>query len=103
VAADDERDLRQRRAYFRREDDDVLRFERVHRGNAYQRWTLTQIVLQRTPEPQVHECDLMPARLERRSDVFHPERLDAEERPETEPLVLGHRTQQQDAHARSVT
>jgi hypothetical protein len=45
----------------------------------------------------------MPACLERRRDVFHAERFDAEERTKSEPLVFRHRPQQYDAHARSVT
>ena len=37
--------------------------------------------------------DAVAARLERRGDVFHAERLDAEERAEAEALVRGHGTQ----------
>ena len=57
-----------------------------------------ELMLERAAEPQIGERDAMAARLERRRDVFHAERLDAEERAEPEALVAGHGTQQQDVH-----
>ena len=40
----------------------------------------------------------MAARFERGGDVFHAQRLDAEERPEPEAFVARHGPQQQDVH-----
>ena len=53
---------------------------------------------ERAAESEVGERDAVAARLERGRDVFHAERLDAEERTEAEALVGGHGTKQQDVH-----
>ena len=58
-----------------------------------------QVMLERAAEAQIGERDGVAARFERGGDVLHAERLDAEERSETESLVAGHGTQQQDVHA----
>ena len=57
-----------------------------------------QLLLERSAESQIGERHVWPLRFERRSDVLHAERLDAEERAQPEALVSGHRTQQQDVH-----
>ena len=81
------------------EVDDLVGFERVHRGDADEgRTRRADLRGDRRREPQVRERHAMTARLERRRDVFHAERLDAEERSEAEPLVRGDRAQKQDVH-----
>ena len=55
-------------------------------------------MLDRAAEAKIGERDRVPSRFERRGDVFHAERLDAEERPEAEAFVPRHRPQQQDVH-----
>ena len=46
-----------------------------------------QVLLERAAEAQIGERDAVAARFERRRDVFHAERLDAEERAEPEAFV----------------
>ena len=55
-------------------------------------------MLERATESQICNRDAMPARLERRRDVLHAERLDSKERTEAKTVVRRHGTQQQNAH-----
>ena len=55
-------------------------------------------MFERRAEAEIGERDAVAARFERGRDVLHAERLDAEERAETEALVARNRTQQQDLH-----
>ena len=58
------------------------------------------LVLERAAEAEIGQRDAVAAGFERRGDVLHAERLDAEEGTEAEPLVAGNGTQQQNIHAR---
>ena len=98
MSADDERNVGRRTPDSGDEIQHVLRLERVHRRDADEPGTLLQVVLDRTAEAEIDERDVVPARLERGGDVLHAERLDAEERSETEAFVSGDGTKQQHTH-----
>ena len=99
MSADHDWNAGRERPHLARQGSDVVALERVHRGDADQRGAVpTQVVIQGTAEPQVRQCDPVPARLERRRDVFHPERLDAKEGAQPESFVPGDRAKQQDMH-----
>ena len=90
VSADDDRHVGRSAPHARDERQHVVGLERVHAGDADERRAAAlQVVLDRTAEPQIGERDAMPAGFERGGDVFHAERLDAEERTEPEPFVAG--------------
>ena len=59
-------------------------------------------MLERAAEPQIGERHRVAPGFERGGDVLHAEGLDAEERPEPESLVPGHRTQQEYVHGAAV-
>ena len=100
VTADDDRYVGRDSANPSHELQHVVGLERMHRRDADEIRTRIEVVLDRTAETQIDERDLVPARLERGGDVFHAERFDAEERSETEALVSGNGTKQQDSHGR---
>lgn len=52
-------------------------------------------------EPEVYDRRLVPARREGGREVLEPQRLDAEEGAETEPLVARLGAQQEDVHRAS--
>ena len=54
--------------------------------------------VERAAESEVGQRDAVSVPLERRGDVLHAERLDAEERTEAESLVAWNRTKKQDVH-----
>ena len=59
-------------------------------------------MLERSAEPEIGNRRRVSRGFERGGDVLHAEGLDAEERPEAETLVPGHRTQQDNVHGRAV-
>jgi hypothetical protein len=77
----------------------------VHPGDADQaRTERPHVVPQRTTETEIGDGDAVASGLECCRDIFHAERLDAEERTEAETLVRGHGTKQQNGHdGRSAT
>ena len=101
MAAHDDRHARQQRSNALGERDHFVGFERVHRRDADEGGTrATNVSGQRTPEAKVDQRDAVAARLERRRDVFHAQRLDAEEGAEPEAFVRGHGPQQQNVHVK---
>jgi hypothetical protein len=99
MTADDDRDVGRQRPHAPHEIDDIVGFERVHGGDADKlRPRRADLRGDRAGKAEIGERDTVTARFERRGDVFHPERLDAEERTETEALVRRHGTQQQNIH-----
>jgi hypothetical protein len=76
-------------------------FEGVHARDAHERRPrAAKRTIQRGTVPEVDDRRAMPARFERRGDVLEPERFDSKERPQPEPIVAGHRPQEQDVHTR---
>jgi hypothetical protein len=98
VTANDDRHFGRQRAHATNQREHFIGFERVHRRDADQRWTRDAQNFSERAEAQIGERHMMPLRFERRRDVLHAERLDAEERTEAETLIRRHRTQQKDSH-----
>ena len=102
VAADDDRHARQQRSHALRRARPLRRFRaraspRCRRAPGRD---AANVRGERTAEAKVGQRDAVAARLERRRDVFHAERLDAEEGAEPEAFVRGHGPQQQNVHAK---
>jgi hypothetical protein len=90
VPADDDGHVRRERADLRGKCQHFVRFERVHRGDADEgRPGFAHLVLERPAEAEIGQRDAMAIGFECRGDVLHAERLDAKERTQTEPLVVG--------------
>ena len=88
-------------AHAARKRQHFVGLERVHAGDADEpRSRGPELVFEGTREAKIGDGDLMAARLQRRGDVLHAKRLDAEEGTEAEPIVPGNRAQEQDVHGR---
>ena len=88
-------------AHARDERQRVVDLERVHAGDADDlRAQPCDVPLDGAPEAQVAQLDVVALCEQRRADVLHAERFDAEEGPETEALVARHGAQQEDTHRR---
>ena len=87
-----------RRISPRRLDHAVV-LEGVHAGDAdHPRTRPAHPARHAAAEAQVDDRRVVAALAQGRGDVFEPERLDAEERPQPEPLVAGIGAHQQDVH-----
>ena len=99
MAADDDRHVRREPPDVGRQRQHFVGLEGVHGGDADQRRTdAPHQVFERATEAEIGQRHAVSLHLESRGDVFHAERLDAEERTETESFVAGNRTEQQDVH-----
>ena len=101
VTADEDRHLRGQRPHALGERQNVVCLERVHRRDANELGPMrANVVLEGTTEAEIGEDDAVPARFERRRDVLHAERLDAEKGAKAEALVARHGPQQENLHRR---
>jgi hypothetical protein len=101
MPADENEDVRRVSAHAAHERQHVVNLERVHARDADDsRPDRREDALDGPGEAQIAQRDTVAARFERRADVLHAERFDAEEGTEAESLVAWRRTQEQKVHAR---
>ena len=99
VPADDHRHVRREPAHVAHQIHDLIALEGMHGGNAHEAGAAgAHHVIERPAETQVRQRDAVSVPLESSGDVLHAERLDAEERAESETLVAWNRTKKQNVH-----
>ena len=99
MPADNDRDRRSRLTNARGQGQDIFGLEGVHGRQADQcRPRRAEMRLDRSPEPQVGDRDLVPLRFKRRGDVFYAERLDPEKGTQPEAFAGRHRPKKQNTH-----